>query len=48
MTRRNGSSGVHHPGMFRLVQAVDGYDFRFEIDDSTQNELGEDRVSALL
>ena len=37
VTRRNGSSGDYHPGMLRLVHAVDGYSFRFEIENSTQN-----------
>ena len=46
MTRRNGSLGDYHLGMFRLVQAVNGYDLRFEIDNSTQNELGKEHVSA--
>ena len=48
MTRRNGSSGNYHLGMFRLVQAVNGYDLRYEIEDSTLNELGNEHVSAFL
>ena len=34
---RDGSSR-DYPGMFRLVQAVNRYDLRFEIENSTQNE----------
>ena len=37
MTRRDGSLG-DYLGMFRLVKAVNGYDLRFEIDNSTENE----------
>ena len=44
---RDGSSR-DYPGMFRLVQAVNGYDLRFEIKNSTQNELGKERVISLM
>ena len=39
VTRRNDSSGEYHLGMFRLVRVVNGYDFRFEIQNSTQNDV---------